>query len=117
MKKVRVREGEYSNLFNLIKESKNPFYTNKEQSKIVIYIPDAELDEAIKKLSDVIDLRYIENIIEVSTPDFVISPTLRKVEEKLKEEKTPVEKLIDSTKPYTKLDYAVVAKNLYRRDE
>jgi len=66
-------------------------------------------------------MRYKESIIEVYTPDFVISSSLQRSEEKLKieektpveklkiEEKTPVEKLIGSTRIHVKLDTSKIA--------
>ncbi|MBU7024044.1 MAG: TIGR00341 family protein, partial [Theionarchaea archaeon] len=58
-----------------------------------------------------LDLRYKENIIEVSSPDFVISSVLQRSEQKAEteEERTPVEKLVDSTRPHLKLDLSRVA--------
>ncbi len=45
-------------------------------------------------------------MIEVSTPEFVISSLLKRAEKKVekKEEKTPVEKLLDTVKGYGELD-------------
>jgi uncharacterized hydrophobic protein (TIGR00341 family) len=55
-------------------------------------------------------LRYKENIIEVSSPDFVISSSLKRMEKKSDgNKKTPVEELISSTKQYSSLDFSKVA--------
>ncbi len=74
--------------------------------EITIYTPEENLDDLIEKIRSVLDLRYNENMIEVSTPDFVVSSFLKRVEKKVekKEEKTPVEKLLDTVKGYGELD-------------
>lgn len=74
--------------------------------EITIYTPDESLDDLIEKIQGVLDLRYNENMIEVSTPEFVISSLLKRAEKKVekKEEKTPVEKLLDTVKGYGTLD-------------
>jgi uncharacterized hydrophobic protein (TIGR00341 family) len=74
--------------------------------QITIYTPDENLDDLIEKIQAVLDLRYNENMIEVSTPEFVISSLLKRAEKKVekKEEKTPVEKLLDTVKDYGTLD-------------
>lgn len=79
--------------------------------RIFIYIHDRELDDLIICLDNVIDLRYRENMIEVFTPEFIVSSFLTRSEEKAgkSRERTPVEKLIDSTKPHVKLDTSKIA--------
>jgi uncharacterized hydrophobic protein (TIGR00341 family) len=85
------------------------YFTKKEKQlvRITIYIPDDRLDDLIENLQSKIDLRYKESIIEVCSPDFVIST----VEEKRKKtkKKTPIEKLIESTRPYLELDIGKIA--------
>lgn len=85
------------------------YFTKKEKElvRITIYAPDDMLDDLIEKLQSKIDLRYKESIIEVCSPDFVVSS----IEEKRKKikEKTPIEKLIESTRPYLELDISKVA--------
>lgn len=77
--------------------------------RISIYVRDGELDNLIDKLENTIDLRYKKSMIEVYTPDFVISPVLNRSEEEGSEEKASVEKLIHSTKTYLKLDISEIA--------
>nr|MBP7299656.1 TIGR00341 family protein [Methanoculleus sp.] len=76
-----------------------------------IYAPDEHLDDLIEKIQNVLDLRYNENLIEVSTPEFVISSRLKRAVKNIekKEEKTPVEKLLDSIRPYGELDLEKLA--------
>lgn len=79
--------------------------------EIVVYTPEENLDDLVGRLRDVLDLQHDENMIEVSTPDFVVSSLLlhAEQEEGRKEEKTPVEELIDSVKGYAELDLEKVA--------
>lgn len=79
--------------------------------RIDIYIPDEGLDDLISGLEEAIDFRYCESMIEVLTPDFIISSALKRSEKKAAkaEERTPVEKLLDSIKPYQKLDASKIA--------
>jgi uncharacterized hydrophobic protein (TIGR00341 family) len=74
--------------------------------EIDIYTPDNELDELVDRLRNALDLRYNENMIEVSSPNFVISSYLKRAERRAEEtvEKTPVEELVYTTAQYAKLD-------------
>lgn len=79
--------------------------------QITIYTPDENLDELIEKIRGVLDLRYNENLIEVSSPEFVVSSLLKRAEKKVeeKEEKTPIEKLLETVKGYGNLDLEKLA--------
>jgi uncharacterized hydrophobic protein (TIGR00341 family) len=79
--------------------------------KINIYIPDEGLDDLINKFQEVLDFRLKETMIEVFTPEFVISSVLKRAEKKAEKEreKTPVEKLIDSIRPQKSLDIGKIA--------
>ena len=79
--------------------------------RVIIYLHGEELDTFIKKIRKAIDLRYRKSVIEVSEPEFVISSALGRTEEKARKAKEtpPVEKLIDSTKPYLSFDTSKVA--------
>ena len=73
--------------------------------RIDIYVNDALLDELIPKLQKSVDLRHKESVIEVSSPDFVISSALKRKEKGIKrEERATVEELLASSKKYTKID-------------
>lgn len=103
----------------------------KEQStRFTLYVPDRVVDEMIQQTNGSIkepsDSRPIWTgiipgyeslskeddritLIEVSTPDFIISPFVEKLKERLgyiekKEDKTPVEKIIATTEAYTEFD-------------
>jgi uncharacterized hydrophobic protein (TIGR00341 family) len=111
MKKIlaTARKGDLDNIDPALKDA---FHSLKKEGNIVrftMYVNDAELDDILGKLQETIDLRCKESMIEVYTPDFVISTVLSRSEEKAAEEKPPVEKLIDSTKPHTRLDTTKIA--------
>ncbi|KUG19117.1 MAG: TIGR00341 family protein [Methanomicrobiaceae archaeon] len=79
--------------------------------QITVFTPDEELDDLIEKIRAALDLRYKENMIEVQSPDFVVSSYLKRAVQKAenKTESTPVEKLLDSTKPYSRFDTSKIA--------
>lgn len=96
--------------FKKIKPSLEDYYhiiiSKGDVVQTKLFVPDYDVDSVIQKLSSLMDMRYKDNLIEVSTPDFVISSTLSREEKAKKQiEKTPVEQLIDSAKNYTALDY------------
>lgn len=98
--------------------------------RFILYVPDEMLDELIHQtngsikgdaptrpiwtgiIPDYEDLRKEDDritLIEVSTPDFVISPFVEKIKEqfgfsKKKPEKTPIEKIIATTESYAEFD-------------
>lgn len=77
--------------------------------QVKIFTPDSEVNNIIDKIREPLDLRYKENLIEVSTPDFVISSTLSRAEKFApKHEKTPVELLLNSAKNYSSIDYWIL---------
>jgi uncharacterized hydrophobic protein (TIGR00341 family) len=77
--------------------------------QVKIFAPDSEVNKIIDKIREPLDLRYKENLIEVSTPDFVISSTLSRAEKSApKHEKTPVELLLNSAKNYSSIDYWIL---------
>ncbi|MEN6378209.1 MAG: TIGR00341 family protein [Methanofastidiosum sp.] len=68
-------------------------------------LPNYELNDVMDNLNKKIDFRYKKNIVEVFSPDFIVSPFLQKVEkENSSKEEEPIEKLIDTTRPYLKID-------------
>ncbi len=73
--------------------------------RIDIYVNDALLDDLIPKLQNAVDLRHKESVIEVSSPDFVISSALKRKEKGIKKEgRATVEQLLASSKKYTRMD-------------
>ena len=73
--------------------------------RVTIYLPDGELDSFIPKLQEAVDLRRRDTLIEVSSPDFVISSVLKRKEKGTSVEKEPVEKLLAYSKKYTRFDW------------
>ncbi|MDD4126705.1 MAG: TIGR00341 family protein [Methanomicrobium sp.] len=108
MKKILIhaRHEDYENLKPLLQDYEHIDVSQKEYVRIILYVPDAGINNAIDILRKPLDMRYKETLIEVSSPDFVISSSLERAEKKEKSpEKTPVEKLLDSAKDYVKIDY------------
>jgi uncharacterized hydrophobic protein (TIGR00341 family) len=88
-------------------------YAAKEEDnhiRITLYTHDNELDEVINNLEEIVDMRYKKCMIEVYTPEFIISSALERSERKDEESpKPPVEKLIDSTRPHVATDISKIA--------
>jgi len=102
----------------------------EKSTRFTLYVPDEMLDQLILQtngsMRETSDFRPVWTgvipdyekladedaritLIEVSTPDFVISPFLEKLKEQSehlgkKEEKTPIEKIIATTESYTEFD-------------
>jgi uncharacterized hydrophobic protein (TIGR00341 family) len=101
----------------------------EKSTRLTFYIPDEMLEELIQHtdgsirqqsnsrpvwtglIPDYEDITKEDDritLIEVSTPDFVISPFVEKLKKQLgpskKQSKTPIEKIIASTESYTKFD-------------
>jgi len=107
MKKILInaRKEDYENLLPLFEEVYHVIVHQDDVYQVKLFVPDSELDAFIERIKPVIDMRYRENLIEVLSPDFVISPYLKRAEEKTKApEKAPIEELLDTTKPYQKFD-------------
>lgn len=107
MKKVLInaRKEDYENLAPLLEGIHHVVLREDGIYEVKLFLPDNDLDPFIETVRPLLDLRYRENLIEVSSPDFVISPYLKRVEEKTEQpEKTPIEELLDTTRPYQRLD-------------
>jgi len=107
MKKVviRIKKEELENILPVI--SNKQYYISEGDELFIInmILPNYELNDVMDNLNKKIDFRYKKNIVEVFTPDFIVSPFLQKVEkENSCNEKEPIEKLIDTTRPYLKID-------------
>jgi uncharacterized hydrophobic protein (TIGR00341 family) len=92
-------------------ENVNHYFTKEDGViKYIIFVPDDSLDEILDDIIAIVDLRYKDRMIEVYSPDFVISSSLKREETKKKaKERTPVEVIMDSVKEYSKVDsYKVI---------
>lgn len=112
MKKIIVRFNEGS--INRVKEYASAYqgisFLDLDIRELVLYVSESDLDGTITEIHDLLDLRYKDNLIEVQTPEFVISTFLDKSTSKPSgSEKTPVEKLIDKTKGYTVMEYGKIS--------
>jgi uncharacterized hydrophobic protein (TIGR00341 family) len=73
--------------------------------EIIVYTPEKELEDLVEKIRNAMDLRHSENMIEVSSPDYVVSPYLKRAEQRAQDrkEKTPFEVLMATTEQYAEL--------------
>jgi len=83
-------------------------YMTREDSilKVIIFVPDDKLDSMLDDIVSIIDFRYKNRMIEVYSPDFVISSSLKREETKKQEakERTPVEIIMDTVREYSEVD-------------
>lgn len=102
---VRVNTEKARNLSEVLED--HIVYETSENGivKLVAYIPDDAVDDLLTELHKRIDLRYKKNIIEVSSPNFVVSSVLSKADKnKNEEDKTPVEQLLEHANTYYHFD-------------
>ncbi|MDV2482074.1 TIGR00341 family protein [Methanoculleus sp. Wushi-C6] len=108
MKKVvvHVREDGRRDVENALEGLRYTISLVQDVYEITTYTPEENLDNLIEKIRDKLDLEHPENMIEVSSPDFVVSSLLERFEKDVdgQEETTPVEKLLDTIKGYETLD-------------
>lgn len=84
-------------------------FVDGESRTVTIYLPDADLGAAIDEIRKSMNSYDKTNLIEVTTPDFVISRPLEKEEEKeAGKEVEPVEKLMQDTRKYAVLEWSKV---------
>lgn len=84
-------------------------FVDEESRTVTIYLPDADLGATIDEIRMSMNSYDKTNLIEVSTPDFVISRTLEMEEEKeAGKEVEPVEKLMQDTRKYAVLEWSKV---------
>lgn len=107
-------------------------HEGEASTRFILYVPDEMLDDLIHKTNGSVKDTYPTRplwtgfipdyeslakeddrsiLIEVSTPDFVISPFVERLKEKLgytkkqkRDEKTPIEKILASTESNTRFD-------------
>ena len=97
---------------SLLKERALPYSVVSSplgSTTVTIYVPDDMLDDLLSKIKDLHGMSEKESIIEVTSPNFVISPLLEaiktaKAEQKKPEEKPVIEQLVESAEPHTVLD-------------
>jgi uncharacterized hydrophobic protein (TIGR00341 family) len=76
---------------------------------ITAYMPDSLLEGFTSRMQSFADDVNRRIVVEVTSPDFVISPILDEIKAKLvpkkPKEKPPIERLVDATEPYVVLDW------------
>jgi len=107
MKKVliQVRKEDYEKIVPILEGKHTSVIHADDTVELKVFIPAAELDALLSELDTRIDWRYKTNLVEVSEPQFVISSTLRRAEQKrVTPEKTPIEELMASAWQYRSLE-------------
>jgi len=90
-----------------ILEDVNHYFTKEDGIlKAIVFVPNDKLDSTLDSIISIVDLRFKERMIEVYSPDFVISSSLKREEMKKNEvkERTPVEIIMDSVRTYSQID-------------
>lgn len=111
MKKIllHARHEDYKKLKPLLKDLYHIDIDQKDFIQVKIFAPDSEVDNIITRIREPLDLRYKESLIEVSSPDFIISSTLSRAENSApRSEITPVEELLVSARNYSSIDYWIL---------
>ncbi|MFA5332734.1 MAG: TIGR00341 family protein, partial [Methanoregula sp.] len=116
MKKIVVRGTQKTAhaLVEYLKENPCPNITESctiEPTVVTLYVPDDLFDKVLSKIKELPDINEHESIIEVSSPDFVISPLLDEIKaglaEKPKEkpkDRPIIEDLVESAERHIDLD-------------
>lgn len=75
---VHVRKDGHDKIEEALKDVHYTELLLQDVYEFTIFTPDEHLDDLIEKIQNALDLRYNENMIEVSTPEFVISSRLKR---------------------------------------
>ncbi len=129
---IEVPKSKAEKIHDKFRDTIYSIHEGEASTRFILYVPDEMLDDLIHRTNGSVKDTYptrplwtgfipdYENLakeddrsilIEVSTPDFVISPFVERLKEKLgynkkqkKEEKTPIEKILATTEPNTHFD-------------
>ena len=102
MKRVVVicRNEDAPNITSLLRKETHLTTEYPQLTRFSILVPDEDLDSLIARIQQAIEFMDKSTIVEVYSPDFVVSPglmeTLKRERKKRKSERSPVEKLIES---------------------
>lgn len=111
MKKVVVHSNaeDFGRIMQYCSGIEAAHFVDEESRTATIYVPDADLGATINDIRKSMNSYDKTNLIEVTTPDFVISRPLEKEEEKeAGKEVEPVEKLMQDTHKYAVLEWSKV---------
>ncbi len=112
MKKVTVHAGlkDFASVIEACSGFEYPAFKDEAARTLTIYVPDTGLENFIDVIKKSMNSYDRENLIEVNSPDFVISRALEKQEEKeAGKEIEPVEKLMQDTRRYAVLEWSKVS--------
>ena len=105
MKKITItaRDEDFKKLIEKLNDMNFRFVADTKNKKLEMYVNNNYIDSIIETITKTLDMRYTENVIETSTPDFVLS-TWSKNEKEAK--KLPVEQVMEQAVPYSATDPA-----------
>lgn len=107
---VHASEEDFHSVMEKCVQLKYTIFIDEDARTLTLYIPDADLDSSIDEIKKSMNSYDQENLIDVATPDFVVSRQLEKQEEKeAGKEVQPVEKLMQDTRRYSVLEWSKVA--------
>lgn len=91
---VRTRQEDYAKVLDIVQ--KDHYFIAYEETgggHIMVFVPDEELDALIAAVESKIDLAHDQNLIEVTSPDFVVCSFLDEaVKRAEKQPKKPLQK-------------------------
>lgn len=112
MKRVVIHscEADFPGILAVVTEIADSVFIDKAARSVTMYVPDSKLDQILDQVKKPMNSYDKENLIDVGTPDFVVSRQLEKEEEKeAGKEVEPVEKLMQETRRYSVLEWSKVA--------
>lgn len=112
LKRVIVHAGEadYKGMAEICARLPYTKFIDEKSRTVTIYIPDPDLEKIIDEVKKTLNAYDKEDLIDVGSPDFVVSKVLEKEEEKeAGREMQPVEKLMQETRRYSVLEWSKVS--------
>ena len=115
MKRVIIicRTEDSPNISRLVKDFTHMRSDYADLTRFSILVPDEDLDDFISRIQQSLEFMDKSTIVEVFSPDFVISPalneTIQEERKKRKTERSPVEKLIESAKDSANISRNTIA--------
>ena len=115
MKRVIVicRTEDSPNISSIVKDLTHMRSEYEKLTRFSILVPDEDLDSFLARIQQSLEFMDKSTIVEVFSPDFVISPalteTITEERRKRKTERSPVEKLIESAEGYADISRDTLA--------
>lgn len=112
MKRVIVHAGaaDFAGMSSLCAKLAYTRFIDNASRTVTLYLPDTDLDAVLDEIKKTLNAYDKEDLIDVGSPDFVVSKQLEKEEEKeAGREVQPVEKLMQETRRYSVLEWSKVS--------